>query len=242
MLSESANDSGRIEAAEQELQMFCYLVSHDLAASFRHVTEFSRLLVGDETGYAEHVLTASVKCQLMLEQLLIYSRLQRKTLEKVDVDASALLRLPILQLTSQVRAAGGDVVVGPLGEVHADSELLLAAVKHLLDNALKFRRPGVAPRISIRAAHDPWFWRIQVSDNGPGIEPAYREKAFQMFQRLGGEAQPGIGVGLAICRRIARRHGGEVRCLDTPEGCCVELALPRDAQLGANRIPNGELT
>jgi signal transduction histidine kinase len=229
MLFDSQTGSQRIEAAEQELQMFCYLVSHDLAASFRHVTEFSRLLAADEDGYAQHVLNASVKCQQMLEQLLIFSRLQQKMLTEVDLDASALLQLPILQLTSQVRAAGGDVVAEPLGEVQADVDLLLVAVTHLLDNALKFGRPGVAPSISIRAAHDAWFWRMRVIDNGEGIEPAYREKAFQMFQRLHGDAHPGVGAGLAICRRIARRHGGEVKFLDTEQGCCVELSLPRRA-------------
>jgi len=136
--------------------------------------------------------------------------------------------LATLKLGSQIQATEAEVSIELLGEVYADANLLALALNHPMDNAIKFRRPSVRPRIAVQAAPDGEFWRLRITDNGLGVEPAYREKAFGMFQRLNGEdAFPGAGAGLAICRRIARRHGGDLTFLDCDEGACVELALPR---------------
>jgi light-regulated signal transduction histidine kinase (bacteriophytochrome) len=228
----------------EELQEFSYIVSHDLAASFRHLAGFSRLLLGElgdnltkrQREHAEQIRTASDKCLLMMEQLLVFSRVQQKPLEPVSKDAAATLQLAMLQLATEVRDAEAEIEVEPLGEVYADPALLAIVFHHALDNAIKFRRPGVRPRIAVRAAHDEACWRLRISDNGLGVAPARRDQVFGMFQRLNGEdAYPGVGAGLAICRRIARRHGGEARFIDCAEGACFELALPRarPAQSGA---------
>jgi signal transduction histidine kinase len=231
-----APDAHTIEAVEQELQAFSYIVSHDLAASLRHLSEFSRLLVDDLAGdlterqraHAEHIRSAALSAQTMMEQLLVFSRTQQKPLDVTRLEATAILELPMLNFAEAARQAGADITVEPLGEVFADPTLLGMAIGHLLDNAIKFRRPGTPLRISVRPDHGPDFWRLRIQDNGLGVDPAQREKAFQMFSRLHGEgAYPGTGAGLALARRIARRHGGEVRFLDCDEGACVELALPR---------------
>jgi light-regulated signal transduction histidine kinase (bacteriophytochrome) len=228
----------RSAAAEQELQAFSYIVSHDLAASFRHVSEFSRLLLGElgdgltgrQQVHADRIRAATDKCHSMMEQLLVFSRVQQKRLEPVRQDAVQTLRLAMMQ--TGVDAGGSGLTIEPLGEVFADADLLTVALGSLLDNAFKFRRPGVPTRIAVRPAHDEGFWRARITDNGIGVEPAYREKAFQMFSRLNGEAAyPGVGAGLALCRRIARRHGGDVSFVDCDDGACVELALPRGPTL-----------
>jgi light-regulated signal transduction histidine kinase (bacteriophytochrome) len=234
--SQQGADGGRWFAAEEELQSFSYIVSHDLAASFRHVSEFSRLLLGElaedltvrQQSHATHIRAATDNCQAMMEQLLAYSRVQQKTLDKVWQDANTSFDLPILQLMARAAAEGAELHIEPLGEVCADTALLVLAFRLLMDNAVKFRRPDVRPRIAVRPAHDDLMWRMQITDNGIGVDPAYREKAFQMFHRLHGEdAFPGVGAGLAICRRIARRHDGGLTFLDCAEGACIELALPR---------------
>lgn len=234
----------RSRAAELELQSFSYIVSHDLAASFRHISEFSRLLLGDladtltpsQSAHAMRVRMATENCQLMMEQLLAFSRIQQKPLCRISQDAGLTLRLPVLQLAATAAAAGADVEIEPLGEVIADHDLLALIFHHLLDNAIKFGRPGVNPKISVRPAHDQETWRVRICDNGPGVEPPYREKAFQMFHRLNAEgAYPGVGAGLAICRRIARLHGGELAFVDAAEGACLELALPRATVAGQLR-------
>ena len=224
----------RIAAAEQELHAFSYMVSHDLAASFRHVAEFSRLLVSDPGGglssrqrlHSEFINTAAARCQTMMEQVLAFSQVQQKPLAVVAHDASLTMQRAI----TQAMARGGevDVVVTPLGEIVADEKLLSIAFGHMLDNAIKFRRAGTPTRITIAPAHDAEAWRVRISDNGLGVDPAQAEKAFLMFQRLNGESDfPGAGAGLAICRCIARRHGGEVRFLPWADGACIELTLPR---------------
>jgi light-regulated signal transduction histidine kinase (bacteriophytochrome) len=225
----------RPSTTDEELQSFSYMVSHDMAASVRHLTEFSRMLLGElgegltrrQQTRAEQIRVAGDNCVMMLDQLLIFSRVQQRTLAKVRQDANSTLRLPMLLLAAQAQAAGAEISLEQLGEVYADPELLAIAFVRLMDNAIKFGRPDLPPRIIIRAAHDKAFWRMQISDNGLGVEPAYRDVAFRMFRRLHGpNAYPGVGAGLAICRRIARLHGGEANFIDSAEGACVELALP----------------
>jgi light-regulated signal transduction histidine kinase (bacteriophytochrome) len=220
---------------ERELKEFSYIVSHDLAASFRHLAGFSQLLVGDlggdlssrQQGHADHIRCAADKCLAMMEQLHVFSRVQQQPLLRELRDATPAMQLSLLHLAREIRDAGAEISLEPLGEVYADQYLLTLALRCLLDNAIKFRRPGIAPSITIRATSDRTCWRLRMADNGCGVEPAGRERAFGMFQRLNGEnAYPGVGAGLAICRRIARRHAGEATFLDCACGACIELALP----------------
>jgi light-regulated signal transduction histidine kinase (bacteriophytochrome) len=224
----------RAIAAELELQAFSYMVSHDLAASFRHVSEFSRLLLGElgegltgrQQSHAEHIRAATDRCQSMMDQLLSFSRVQQQTLEPVSHDATLAMRQAMTRLNIPNGGAWA-VSIEPLGEVFADGRLLGVMFQHLLDNALKFRRPDVPVRVHVEANHDLLSWRVRLTDNGVGVDPALRAKAFEMFRRLNSQtAYPGVGAGLAICRRIARRHGGELQFLDCDEGACIELTLP----------------
>jgi light-regulated signal transduction histidine kinase (bacteriophytochrome) len=225
------------DPVEQEFSDFAYIVSHDLAASFRHVSEFSRLLVGDlgpdlsvrQQRYAQRIQATTDECQAMMEQLLVYSRILHKPLAPEAVDATHLMRLASMQHGAAVRQTKAEVVIEPLGEAYADPDLLLQAFSRLLDNALKFTRPGVAPRIVVSAIHTHERWTLRIGDNGAGLEPQYWEKAFRMFQRLHPrDAYPGVGAGLPICRRIAHRHGGDVCFVDQAEGACIEMALPSE--------------
>jgi light-regulated signal transduction histidine kinase (bacteriophytochrome) len=220
---------------ERELKEFSYIVSHDLAASFRHLAGFSQLLLGDlgesltprQQRHADHIRAAADKCLAMMEQLLVFSRVQQATLLRVRRDATPAMQLTLLHLADEIRDADAEISLEPLGEVYADQDMLALAFRCLLDNSIKFRQPGIAPRITVRAMCDRTCWRLRVADNGCGVESAGRERAFRMFLRLNSEeAYPGVGAGLAICRRIARRHGGEATFLDCASGACVELTLP----------------
>jgi len=228
--------AARSRATELELKSFSYIVSHDLAASLRHVTEFSRLLLDGlsddltplQQDHATHVRRAADNCQLMMEQLLVFSRIQQNPLQTMHQDASTMVEFSLLPVKTLPGAIGAEFDISPLGDVFADPDLLSLAFHHLLDNAIKFRRPGQPPRVTVRPAHDDTTFRIRVTDNGIGVPELYREKAFRMFQRLNAEdAYPGAGAGLAICRRIARLHGGDVAFVDCEHGACVEISLPR---------------
>ena len=221
---------------EAELQLLSYAVAHDLSASVRYMTTFSRLIVaeaGDDANprqrqFAEQLQTASQQCAAMLQQLLTLSHVQSRELAPTPHDPTPAIRAAWLRLIASAGADGAEMTIASLGAAPADVGLLAEAVAALLDNAIKFRRPDVPLRVAVEAAHDDAFWRLRVRDNGVGVEPRHREAAFAMFRRLnGGDAFPGVGAGLAICRRIARRHGGEARFIDSDEGACVEFAVPR---------------
>jgi light-regulated signal transduction histidine kinase (bacteriophytochrome) len=227
----------RSVALEAELRDFSYMVSHDLAASLRHVSEFSRLLTAEIGGdlterqrtHVDYIHAAAGRCQAMMDQLLAFSRAQQAAIAPMRHDATQTMRLALRQQAS-LETSGAKVTLAPLGEVFADAKLLAIAFGHLLDNAVKFHVPGAPPQVSIAPAHDGDAWRVRITDNGMGIDPKHTERAFQMFRRLNGEADfPGVGAGLAICRRIARRHGGDVRFVECAEGACAELSLPRAA-------------
>ena len=239
-------EPARFASVEQELADFSYIVSHDVEAAVRHVTAFSRLLIDDFEGelterqqaYAGHVQAAGARCQAMMEQLLAFSRVQHKALEPVLRDATPTMQLALLELVAEGRAIDADITLDPLGDVFADPQLLTVVFHRLVDNALKFGRPGVRPRVEIHPAHDEQAWRMRITDNGVGVAASNREKVFGMFHRLHGEERyPGVGAGLAICRRIARRHGGDIRFLNQDEGACVELALPHPTRLTTRTTP-----
>lgn len=220
---------------DQEMEDVGYLASHDLAAQVRHVAEFSRLLIKDlgdgltprQQRFASRIAEANDRCQAMMEQLRLFAQVQQKPLALRRCDATQLMRTAILQHGEEIRASNAVVDIGPLGEVEADPELLVVAFRRLIDNAVKFGRPDIAPRLEARRHPLAGAWVVRLSDNGRGVEPEHQEKAFRMFQRLHPEdGLPGVGSGLPLCRRIARRHGGDVRFLDRPKGACIELSIP----------------
>lgn len=229
-------DADPLAGTEQELQTLSYALSHDFSASLRHMTSFSRLILADlgdglterQQLHADQLRLAGEQCTAMLEALFVYSRVQSRDLACSLHDPGPAVQGAWARLTAAARLEGAELSVAPLGAVYADAELLAQAVTAVLDNAIKFRRPGVALRVVVEPAHDRAFWRLRVSDNGVGVEARFHEAAFVMFRRLNsGDAYPGAGAGLAVCRRITRRHGGEARFVERADGACVELSIAR---------------
>ena len=144
----------RTEALEAELRDFSYMVSHDLAASFRHVTEFSRLLTADLDGglsprqraHVEYIQSAALRCQAMMDGMLTFSQTQQKAIAPTLHDATLTMRLAMRQLAN-LETSGAELTLAPLGEVFADAKLLAIAFGGLLDNAIKFGVPGVRPLV-----------------------------------------------------------------------------------------------
>jgi two-component system, OmpR family, phosphate regulon sensor histidine kinase PhoR len=234
----------RVPALEREFSEFAYIVSHDLAASFRHITGFSDLLARniegvpspDQSIYVGLIRDAAQKCERMLEQLHAYSRVQKATINYAECDVGRILDIVRLQHSSAIKQASGQFAIAPLERVEADPELLTEALGHIVDNAIKFRRTGVAPRVAIEQVPDAKEWKIAVSDNGIGIPEGQEEKLFRMFHRGHPEgAYPGIGSGLTIARRIFRRLGGDVRFVPFTDGACIELSLSRSISQNGGR-------
>ena len=230
----SALDS-RADVIERELTEFSYIVSHDLAAPCRHLSHFSQLLLRDMGGkltdsqrtYGNQIQAAGEKCQAMLEQLILFSRAQTCPLNCASHDAAYLARSALLQISQEVHQAEADVSIGTLKTVFGDDNLLTKVFKELILNAIKFRQPDRPCRARVLAEATDGRWVARVIDEGIGLDSAYHEKAFRMFWRLNpDDAAGGVGAGLAIVRRIVRRHGGEVRFVPCAAGACVEVELP----------------
>lgn len=207
-----------LERANRDLDSFSAAVAHDLRAPLRAMEGFSRALLEDygerldETGrnYAERVVRASASMHRLIADLLEYARLGREPLPLAPVSLDDVVDGALETLRSAVRESGADAKVQrPLPAVRAHPPTLALAVGNLLENALKYARPGVSPRVRVRADRLGERVRLWVADEGIGIAPEHHERVFEPFERLhAADVYPGTGVGLALVRRAVERMGG----------------------------------
>lgn len=224
--------------ARAALEDFTYSVSHDLRAPLRHVNAYVQILQEDmaELGRPDllaHLDTVSQAARQMgwqIDALLELSRLNRVELQCERFDAGPLVRevCAALAPTPDGRALEWQVA-SDLPALRGDTALIRQALTHLLSNALKFSAPRRLARINIdwQAQADGWC-ALTVGDNGVGFNPRYGAKLFQAFQRLHSVREfEGLGMGLALTRRIVERHGGAVWAEGVPDGGCrVSFTLP----------------
>ena len=216
LLDEQAADLRRSNA---ELEQFAYVASHDLQEPLRKVASFCQLL---ERRYADQLddrarqyigfaVDGANRMQGLINDLLEFSRVGRLHTDHVPVDLEAVLRGTEESLSIAVEEAGATVTHDPLPTVPGDATQLGVVLQNLLSNAIKFRSPErpVAVHVGVRGRGP--VWELSVSDNGIGIEAAYAEKVFVIFQRLHTrETYPGNGIGLALCKKIVEYHGGTI--------------------------------
>ena len=157
----------------------------------------------------------------------------------VEVDLGRTLEAVLSERADAVAAAGATVTHGPLPVVTGDPTLLRLVLSNVVGNAVKFRRPDVAPHVHVAARDTGDAWEISVTDNGIGIDPQYAERVFTIFQRLHPkEDYPGTGIGLALVQRVVEYHGGRAWVEAAPAGgTIVAWTLPR--RRPARRTPAG---
>lgn len=228
----------RVAALESEFSDFSYIVAHDLAAPLRHVKGFLGLLSRDldtvltdrQQDMLRRIDRAADKGEALLAELGVYARVQQRPLDLAEYEAADLFKDARRALNQAVKDSGAEIVVGPLGRVVVDRMLMVEALRRILDNCLRFRRPDVPLRIEIDRIADSEDWVVRVADNGVGLPADQHEKVFRMFYRLtADQGEPPPGTGLTIGRRILRRHGGDIRFVERSDGACVELRLPAAA-------------
>ncbi|MGC8837587.1 MAG: GAF domain-containing sensor histidine kinase, partial [Anaerolineae bacterium] len=215
-----ASTTRQLEAANQELEAFAYSVSHDLRAPLRAMEGFAQALLEDYAAdldptardYARRIVAAAEKMNLLINDLLAYSRLGRQEMRLSSVPLDRVVETVLEELAPTVQEREAQVVVErPLPEVEGHETTLVQVLANLVDNALKFVAPGVRPQVRIWAEARDEAVRLWVEDNGIGIAPEHQGRIFHIFERLHGwEAYPGTGVGLAIVRRGVERMGGHV--------------------------------
>ncbi|MGD0686342.1 MAG: CHASE3 domain-containing protein [Streptosporangiaceae bacterium] len=221
-----------------ELEQFAYVASHDLQEPLRKVASFCQLLekrYGDKLDdrgrqYIGFAVDGAKRLQVLINDLLTFSRVGRPSEIRVRVALDEALDGAIAALGAAIEETDA-VIERParLPEVLGDRTLLVMLWQNLLGNAIKFRTPGCPPVVRITAERDlAGRWLCCVADQGIGIAPEFAEKVFVIFQRLHSrDSYPGTGIGLALCKRIAEYHGGDIS-IDTgyAEGTRVCFTLP----------------
>jgi PAS domain S-box-containing protein len=215
--------TAELELRNKELQDFAFVASHDLQEPLRKIQTFGNMLAAkcalslDETSrdYISRMHTAAARMQNLLSSLLTYSRLTTKTepIKKTDLQKSVEVALSNLEI--MIKEKNARFEVGDLPTVRADRVQMVQLFQNLIGNALKFSREGEAPCVKIYAQevrNGIGAYEICVEDNGIGFDERYLDKIFLPFQRLHGRSSDyeGVGMGLAICKKIAERHGGKI--------------------------------
>jgi PAS domain S-box-containing protein len=230
--------SEQLARSNADLEQFAHVIAHDLTEPLRTVSGFVQLLAerhaerldGEAQEYIAFAAGGTRRMQEMLDGLLAYSRAgtAERTLQRVD--CTHIVQRALAALQSSATDAGAQITVGALPEIVADPTQFEQIVQNLVGNALKFRGREPA-RVEITATTNDETHRFSVADHGIGVEPRHRERIFKMFNRLHSrDAHPGIGAGLAICRQLVVRNGGEIWVDETPGGgCTFHFTIPRAA-------------
>ena len=242
-----------LEQSNQELQDFAYVASHDLQEPLRKISAFAGLIQDslkgkldeDQKENLEFMVDGAQRMQMMVDALLSYSRVAIKTQLHEPVDLNELIQeLRNFELASQLDETKGAVhVPEPLPPVHGDPPQIRQLLQNLIGNGLKFHREGVPPEIIIRALEvEKNMLRVEVQDNGIGIGEEYQEQVFNMFKRLHSTASyEGTGIGLAVCKKIIERHGGDIGVTSSPgKGSTFWLTLPEELLTRSSEKEGGE--
>jgi signal transduction histidine kinase len=222
--SQLAEQALELQRSNAELEQFAYVASHDLQEPLRKVASFCQLLekrYGDQldergTEYIAFAVDGAKRMQVLINDLLTFSRVGRLNPTTVDVDVDATVDDAIANLDTSITESGAEIVraTRPLPHLTGDPTLLTMVWQNLIGNAVKFRRDGVTPRIVIECApqsNGTESWLFTVSDNGIGIPEEFTDKVFVIFQRLHGrDVYTGTGIGLALCKKIIEHHGGSI--------------------------------
>ena len=227
--------TAELQAKNKELETFSYSVSHDLKAPLRGIDGYSRLLLEDykdkldEDGrsFIRNIRQGAEQMQQLIEDLLAYSKLERRALYTSRVPLRSLVEDVLGERRHDLEKVLLETRLGDEA-VDADREGLALALRNLIDNAAKFSRHQPAPRIEVASRVDHGRCILSVRDNGTGFEMKYHDLIFQIFHRLHrAEDYGGTGIGLAIVRKAMERMGGRVWAESEPgAGAVFYLDLP----------------
>ena len=211
----------KLERSNDELHQFAYITSHDLQEPLRAIASFTQLLEkryknrldSDADEYIDFIVDAAVRMKEMIQGLLYYSRVGTRGEKFQLISAEEALKDALYDLKITIKENKVEITHNKLPMVNADKGQLIQLFQNLIENAIKFRKPDISPKIHISARKDDekMGYIFNVSDNGIGIEPQYTNKIFEVFKRLHTvDEYKGAGIGLAISKRIIERHGGKI--------------------------------
>jgi PAS domain S-box-containing protein len=220
-----AQRAAELARSNSELEQFAFVASHDLQEPLRKIQAFGDRLrtkcqgapiAAEAHDYLERMQSASARMRTLIDDLLAFSRVIRSSEPFVPVDLERIAKEVVGDLEVRIEKTGAQVEIGTLPRIEADALQMRQLLLNLLSNALKFQPPGAKPVVKIQSRtvtlpSGEERCELTVEDNGIGFEEKYLEKIFAVFQRLHGRTEyEGTGVGLAVCRRIADRHHGDI--------------------------------
>lgn len=211
--------AGELARSNAELEQFAYVASHDLQEPLRMISSYVQLLErrykdkldNDAREYIHFAADGAKRMQALITDLLEFSRVNRKGNPFASVDLNRAVVEAKANLAVSIAETNATISVGHLPEVSGDAAQLVRLFQNLIGNAVKYHHPQRRPEVRVLAQEDGRLWRISVQDNGIGIAATYFERIFVIFQRLHTRSDyPGTGIGLALCKKIVERHGGEI--------------------------------
>jgi PAS domain S-box-containing protein len=234
--------NAELRYANQELEQFTSIVSHDLQEPVRTIKSFLQLIdlklgqgqYNDLKTYIEKSVNAANRMRELIQNLLRYTQLSRNDVVVQKMMAIDVVNEAVQNLRSAVEASRARITIeNDLGEIEGDRVQIVQLIQNLLSNALKFTNSEM-PAVTIRCREEGGHVTFSVSDNGIGIAEGDKEKVFEIFRRLHTkEKYPGTGIGLAICKKIVDRHGGRIWPESEPgRGTTFYFTLNEEATAG----------
>jgi signal transduction histidine kinase len=227
---------GELERSNRDLEQFAYVASHDLQEPLRMVHSFLGLLVRrnapqlDDKArqYIDYAVDGAQRMSQLINDLLIFARIQRNGWQPAPVQMDPVLQQVVANCRIVIEETGTRISQTELPVVQGEASQIRQLLQNLFVNAIKFRRPDTVPEIRISASKEEGMWVFAVQDNGIGIAPDYRDRIFNIFQRLHSRQEyAGSGIGLAVCQRIVEHHGGRIWVESAPDqGSVFRFTLP----------------
>ena len=225
-----------LERSNKELEDFANIVAHDLQEPLRKIILFGdrmeTMLSAPEATQKDNIYRirrSAMRMKSLMDDLLIYSRLNAKTQSVKEIDLENLIHVVIDDLEARIKETKEKIYLKAVPRLEGELFQIKQVFQNLLTNALKYHREDVPPIISIDSREEGDMIEILVQDNGIGINEKYRNKIFEPFQRLHGRnSYEGTGMGLAICKKIIEKHHGTIKVSNhQQEGSIFIISLPQ---------------
>lgn len=245
-----AERTAQLTQVNQELDTFAYSVSHDLKTPLRGIDGYSVLLQeecaaqlsADGRLFVDNIRQGARQMNVLIDDLLAYSRMERRTLQRQPLSLSDLAHAVVAEQAQQIERQSADVRLSmPELMVQADRDGVAVVLRNLLENALKFSRASKSALIEIGGRDDGTTCTLWVRDNGIGFDMQFHDRIFEIFQRLQrSEDYPGTGIGLALVSKAVSRMGGRVWAESTPgTGATFYISLPKYVGPSASVLTSG---
>ena len=216
----------RYKDSNIQLENFAYIASHDLREPVRTINNFTQLLArkmgkklnGEEQEYFQFIKDGVNNMDLLINDLLTYSRVNSGEHSAENVNLENLMLIILNGLNQNIKEQEAEIIQeGMPSTILGNKTKIKQLFQNLIANAIKFRKPDVAPKVVVSGAEDNTHWKFSIADNGIGIKEEYFDKIFMIFKKLHSKHEfQGSGIGLAICKKIVEQHDGEIWVESSP--------------------------